>query len=440
MIRLGRRSFLRGVVGGAVVTVGLPFLEWTQKWSPQGRAATTSDGFPIRFGLFFWGNGILPERFVPQQTGETWELSEQLKPLSPFHKKLTVVSGMQVAVPNVEPHFATAAGILSGRPLQVVGTNSTFAGPSIDQVAAEALGQETLYRSLEFGAAANKGLSHNGPNSVNYPETSPFALFDRVFGTSFKLPGTQSVTDPTLALRQSVLDAVGDDIKTLQKKVSSQDKIRLEQHLDGIRALEKKLAKLAADPPNLAACAYPTQPEAEYPDIDGRPQLQEKNARMAEIIAFALACDQTRVFSNFFTEPVNNLLFQDAPAGHHQLTHDEPGDQPEVHAITLQCMEAFAAQLAALDSIVEGEQTLLDHCMILGTSDVSFAKLHSGDDFPILLAGGAGKLRTGIHYRSPSKENASKVLLTLSRAAGMDLSSFGDAEGLTDQGLSAIEV
>ncbi|NUN13112.1 MAG: DUF1552 domain-containing protein [Myxococcales bacterium] len=440
MIRVGRRSFLRGVIGGTVITVGLPFLEWTHKWIPRGHAATTSDGFPVRFGLFFWGNGILPERFVPQQTGDSWELSEQLQPLRSFQQKLTVVSGMQVAVPNVEPHFATAAGILSGRPLQSTGANATFAGPSIDQVIASVLGEDTLYRSLEFGAASNKGLSHNGPNSINYPETSPFALFDRVFGKSFKLPGTESVTDPTLALRQSVLDAVTADIKKLQTKVSSNDKVRLEQHLDGIRALEKKLAKLAADPPNLAACAYPTQPEPDYPDIDGRPQLQEKNAAMAEIIAFAMACDQTRVFSNFITEPVNNLLFKNAPAGHHQLTHDEPGEQPEVHAITVQCIEAFAAQLAALDAIVEGEQTLLDHCMILGTSDVSFAKLHSGDDFPILLAGGAGKLKMGVHYRSPSKENASKVLLTLARAAGLDMTSFGDAEGFVNQSLSAIEV
>lgn len=433
---MNRRTLLRGILGGAAVTVGLPWLELFER---AARAASPG-GFPRRFGLFYWGNGILPSRWVPTAQGTAWELSDQLAPLAPFKDAVTVVSGMRVGVPNVEPHFATAAGFLSGRPIIKNGSDYTFSGPSIDQIIAGVIGQETRFASLELGTKSSDGMSHNGPNSRNPPETSPIAFFERVFGGSFTLPGDEPKVDPRLALKRSVLDAVGDDLLRLQGTLGAEDKQRLEAHLDGVRTLEKRLAKLEEDPPNLAACALPTVPVSEYPDIDGRPQLAEKNAIMSEIAAMALACDQTRVFSNWFTHPVNNLLFKGATAGHHQLTHDEPGEQPEVHKITLQCMEAFAAQVAALAKVKEGDGTLLDHCVLLGTSDVSLGKTHSPEDFPIVLAGSAGgRLRTGVHYRSASSENASKVLLTLCRALGLDLAEIGDAEGHTKDGLGAIE-
>lgn len=432
-----RRTLLRGLLGGAVVTVGLPWLEVFER---AARAAGGDSGFPRRFGLFFWGNGILPERWVPASQGTDWELSDQLASLAPFRDDISVVTGMRVGVPNVEPHFATAAGFLSARPIIKSGNDYTFAGPSIDQIVAGAIGQETRFASLEIGTRSSDGMSHNGPHSRNPPETSPVALFERVFGGSFTLPGSEAKVDPKLALKRSVLDAVAGDIQRLQGQLGTEDKQRLEAHLDGVRTLEKRLAKLEEDPPNLAACALPTAPTSEYPDIDGRPQLAEKNAIMSEIAAMALACDQTRVFSSWFTHPVNNLLFPGATAGHHQLTHDEPGEQPEVHKITLQCVEAFAAQVAALKKVKEGDGTLLDHCVLLGTSDVSLAKTHSPEDFPILLAGSAGgRLRTGVHYRSTSSENASKVPLTLCRALGMELAELGDAEGHTKDGLGAIE-
>jgi hypothetical protein len=436
MRRLSRRTLLRGLLGGAAVTVGLP---WLEIFLPTARAASDG-GFPRRFGLFFWGNGIIPSRWTPEGTGKDYTLSDQLMPLAPFRDQLTVVTGMRVAVPNVEPHFATAAGFLSGRPIQKNGSDHTFAGPSIDQIIAEAVGGETRFASLELGAKPGSGMSHVGPNAVNPPETSPFALFERVFGGGFTLPGDTPKVDPTLALRRSVLDAVMGDIERVQGQLGAEDAARLEAHLDGVRALEKRLAKLEEDPPNLAACALPATPKADYPDIDGRPQLRAKNEILSEITAFALACDQTRVFSNWFTAPVNNNLFEGAASGHHQLTHDEPGDQPQVHAITLQCIEAFAAQIAALAGIKEGDGTLLDHMVVLGTSDVSLAKTHSPEEFPIALVGSlGGRLHPGIHYRSPAGENASKVPLTIARAMGIDLASFGDAEGYDDTGLGAIE-
>jgi hypothetical protein len=348
---------------------------------------------------------------------------------------------MRVALPNSVPHFAGAAGILSGAPLLDQYGENTFSSASIDQLAATTLGELTRFRSLELGAQPGDGLSFSGPNTRNPPESSPHALFDRIFGTGFTLPGDTPIADPTLAVRRSILDGLLGQISDVQNSVGKSDKARLDQHLEGIRALEKRLAKLQENPPNLASCAYAPEPLADYPDVEGRPQLKEKNKAFADIVAYALACDQTRVFSDFFTYPVNNTLFPGAPAGHHQLTHDEPGDQPAVNAIVIQCIEAFADLVTSLKSIPEGDATLLEHCAILCTSDVSLGKTHSLEDVPIVIAGSAGgKLRKGIHYRSPASENASKVMLSLIRAVGVNAASFGEDVGKVSDGLSAIEV
>ena len=104
-------------------------------------------------------------------------------------------------------------------------------------------------------------------------------------------------------------------------------------------------------------------------------------------------------------------------------------------------MQAFARQVEALAAIPEGDGTLLDHCLLLGTSDVSLGKTHSFEDFPILIAGsGGGRIKSGLHYRSPSSENTGKVPLSLMRALGIDAASFGKDEGETAVGLSEIEV
>jgi hypothetical protein len=436
-----RRTLLRGLLGGAVVTVGLPPLERFFNAHGTAYADAASDGFPKRFGLFFWGNGVLPPRWIPTGKGADWQLSDQLQPLAPLKSKVSVVSGTRLLTPNNNPHGAGAAGLLSGRPLLMTGGDVTFAGPTIDQVIAAVIGKDTRFKSLEFGAAPGGGLSYNGPNSQNPPESSPHKLFARIFGSGFTMPGEKPKFDPTLGLRRSILDGIGTDLQAVRKQVGYADQQRLDQHLEGVRELEKRLQKLELAPPKLDACKVPATPDPEYPDIEGRPQLLLKNKLMAELTAYAFACDQTRVFSNFLSMPVNNLLFMGAPAGHHELTHNEPGDQPEVHKIVLLCIEALRDQLLALDAIAEGDGTLLDHCAVLGASEVSLGRTHSLEEMPIVVAGSAGgKLRTNYHHRGEGGENTSKVLLSIARAVGANLASFGGDGGEAKDGLSAIEV
>lgn len=438
--KLSRRTMLRGMVGGVGVAIGLPALEIFFDRAGRARAA---DPFPKRFGVFFWGNGMLPDKWVPAKTGTSWDPSPTLVPLADVKDKISVVSGMKVFTGSNFPHSSGAVGILSGAPFEN-NTDSTFVEPSIDQFIAAAAGQDTRFRSLEMSVQrAAKGWSYNGPHNQNPPEWSPAAFFNRVFVDGFVMPGSMVEPDPRLPLRQSILDGVMGEATALQGVLGSADKARLEQHLDGIRALEKQIDKLQQNPPALVACAVPGKPLDDYPDIDGRPQLSATSRVLVDILVMALACDQTRVFSHWFSDSVSNVLFPIAgvDAGHHQLTHDEPGDQPKVHSILLYIMEEFAYLVKALAAVPEGDSTLLDHCAILATSDCSLGRSHSVEEYPILIAGSCnGALQTGVHYRSTSSENTSKVLLTLARAMGMTLDSYGKGDGLVTSSVSAIEV
>jgi hypothetical protein len=428
------------VLQGSAVFVGLPLLE--AMLNGNGTALACGGAIPRRFGLFFWGNGNRPDRWVPSTDGESWELSEELAPLANVKEKVTVVSGLSVKVPNVLPHTSGAAGLLTGIAPVSEGGNETFAGPTIDQVIAAEVGGDSLYPSLQTAATDASGQSYNGPNSKNPPETDPYALYERLFGASFREPGEEALVDPTLGLRRSVLDSVADDIVTLQARLGAADKARLDQHLTGVRDLETRLARLEEDPPSLEACGRPaTEPLASYPDEEGRPQISARSRAMIDMLAMAFACDQTRVFGHYLCDPVSNILFPGASAGHHNLTHDEGGDQPEVHAITTQIVAELAYLLEAFDAVVEADGTLLDNCCILGCSEVSLGQTHSLDDVPIVLGGGlCGTLRTGIHYRSYTGDNASSLMLSIMRGMDILATSFGSDDAYTTSGLSEIEV
>lgn len=438
-MKLRRRTVLRGLLGSATVSVGLPILDcWL---NDRGTAFAGGGGLPKRFGLWFWGNGILPARWVPPDEGRGWTPSEQLAPLRPVRDDITVVTGLDVKTGNSIPHWSGPAGMLTGAPLIVrSGEDYTFEAPTLDQVIANEVGGETRFRSLELGVKPAEGMSHNGPDSRNPPESEPGRLFDRIFGGGFRAPGADPTPDPRLRLRRSVLDAVIEDIRRLSPEVGAQDKLRLDQHFDGIRALERRLARLEEAPPNLDACAVPDRPTNDYADVDGRPPMPEIALAMNEVLAMALACDQTRVFTFGYTHPLNNVLFPGMPAGHHRLTHDEPGDQPLVNQIVISIMEQLRIFVERLKAVPEGDGTLLDHSVVFATSDTSFGRTHTLTEYPAILAGSAcGVLKTGLHYRTTPGDNASKLGLTLLRAMDIGAPSFGVGEGRAETTLGGIE-
>jgi hypothetical protein len=421
---LSRRAMLKGMLGGAVVSVGLPPL--AAMMNGNGTAYAGASSFPKRFGVWFWGNGVLPDDWVPASEGKGYAFSPILSPLASVREHVLLITGTRVATLNTSPHEAGPAGLLTGDQPR----HGTYSRATIDQTIAAKVGAETRFRSLEVGVQrATRSLSHSGPNAMNPTEADPTAIFTRLFGDGFRRPGTTSEPDPRLGLDRSVLDAVREQSHRLRARLGVADRRRLDEHLEGIAIIERQIKRQQENPPVLAACQPPDEAPPVLPDVNGRPDMRERSKLISELVAMALACDQTRVFFDMYSQPVNNTLFGDTPAGHHQLTHDEGGDQPTVRSILQLIMADFATFLTTLKNVQEGDGTLLDNTLVLATTDCGYGRNHSLDEYPILLAGGAATgIRLGEHLRARD-ENACKVSLAILQAMAVRTSEFGVGEG-----------
>lgn len=440
---LDRRTVLRGLVGGAAVGIGLPALEIML--NGNGTALATGLPIPDRFGVWFWGNGTRPEYWLPSGS-DPWTPSLELAPLADLVPWVSVVSGCGIKTPYW-PHHSGMTGIMTGMPYYHVGDTrdtivSTFAGQSVDQIAADHFEGQASFRSLEGGVCQFTGtdegttfqhLSHNGPNNPNPSEYSPSALFSRLF---------VDPTDKEINLvRQQVLDGVLGQIDRLKTRLGARDIERLDQHLDSINTLQVRLA-------SAPVVCDPGVAPGDVGDVNGLEQIQEKNEVMSDLFALALSCDQTRAFSiQYSTCGSGNVFWQvGAVDGLHLQCHLEPPPQPIVHAATVFNMERLAYFLRKLRDTPEGAGNLLDSCSILCTTEHPDGYTHSQNDFPILVAGlGNGRLRGGVHYRysgadSGSYQNTSDAVLTALRGAGVVAASFGSDAGYTTTSISELEV
>jgi hypothetical protein len=454
-LRLSRRTVVRGLVGGGAVTVGLPPLE--AMFNGNGTALADGSALPRRLGVFFWGNGVRLANWTPAATGPDYPLSRSLMALAPVRKYVNLVSGMDIKIPASQGHHTGTVGILSGAPLisQPKGTaafRSTFSKPSVDQIAAAELGKLTQFKSLEVGVSRRLNrsegttlwyLSHNGPDSPNPPIYAPADVFKRLFGGGDPSGAAPGVAPEKIALlRKSVLDGVIADLNRLKTRASTADRTRLDQHLDNVRGIEKRLTPAGGGTARAGGtCTVPKAPGT-FPDTAQGEQLEPIMSAMSDLIAVALACDQTRVFSVMFSGSVCSTVYWqvDVHGGHHSLTHDEPGDQPQIQAATEFTMKMFGLLLQALANTPEGAGNLLDNSAIVASSDTAEGRAHSIRDYPIVVGGrGGGFLKSpGVHYRSKG-ENTSTVLLSLLHAAGVNAAGFGDGTGRATTGCTAIE-
>lgn len=433
-----RRSFLRGAFQGSSVVIGLPLFESMLNCS--GTAFADGTELPTRFGIWFWGNGVRPDYWTPLTTGTSWEPNEETEPLRSLRPYLSVASGYDIKTDS-HPHHSGMAGIFTGRKYQKIGDvrdtiASTFASQSVDQIAADHFMGQTPFRSLEVGITKFHGtdegstfqhLSHNGPNNFNPSTYSATQLFHRLFGLSQE--------EGKKFARRSVLDVVYKQSNKLSRRLGAADAIRLEQHLESIRTLELQLAYAGN------TCESIIEP-FDHPEQNGQEQIEAKNNMMSDILALALACDLSRVFSVQFSTAGSAVVFSQAGAvdGLHGLCHTEALPQPTVHAATTMTMEHLAQFLQKLRDTPEGDGNLLTHSSILCTSELTDGYTHGNFDFPLIVAGlGSGRLCGNMHHRSATSESATDVVLTALRGAGVEAESFGADEGYTTQSVSALE-
>ena len=447
--RLSRRTFLRGVAGGAAASMALPTLEIML--NSNGDAYADGTGFPVRMGIFFWGMGVRLDRWVPGRDGPSWSLSPELEPLADVKDYLNVVSGYRaMAGYGRRGHHDGAAAMLSATPFIALPSpnspySSKFGGPSIDQIAADRIGATTTLPALHVGVSkrvlTDQGptlqfMSHRGPDQPVPSERNPRVVFDRLF-RNFRDADTGTTLPQSALTRLDVLDLVKADADGLRRRLGRDDQRRLDAHLDGVRQLEREIAAL---PPQ--GCSRPDTPEETNNDIDGQEQMAKVCAVMARLVARAFACDLTRVGTVFFTGGSSDAVYASLGQvrGLHELSH-QASSQEKVHDAVVYNMGCLNDLLKVMRDTPEGDGNLLDHSVWLCTSDVAEGYNHSSNDYPILVAGRAnGYLRyPGIHHRGTIQNNTSDVLLSVMQAAGTNVTEIGAEQGYSNQPCRAIE-
>lgn len=438
---------------GAAVTIPLPLLEVMLNQNGTALAQSATPLSPL-YVTWFFGNGSLPGRWKPTATGAgaAWQLSPQLQPLAEVKSHLTVLTGLEnkLVVGGVE-HPTGSAGATTGAPLN----GNAVRAPSIDQVVADLISTGAPYRSLEVGVtpATPNGfqdslhtVSHRGPNARNNPEFDPKEVFDRLFtGSVAPDPGSGVEEAAKLAtVKKSVLDSVLQDGANLQLKLGATDKQRIEAHLEAIRAIERRLDAMPGG--TLAECANPTEPTAEMDRNSEAPPAV--NTAMAELTTLALACEQTRVVSFMFSVPAAHVYYRHLAADmnddfHDIICHGDAGDQsnqPRVDKGVLYAMGCLNELLTMLKATPHGSSNLLDASLVYVTSDTAWGKIHTKEEWPVLLAGKAGgRLRGDEHHNYPG-ESLSKALLTVAQLMGSSATELGLDAGKVTSPLSGIQV
>jgi hypothetical protein len=428
MKKLNRRTVLRGALGGASIGVALPFLDLFLDGNGQALAAT-GQRIPVRFGTWIWGCGHIPERWVPTAEGKDYTLPPDLEPLAPYRGKLAILSGYDVkldGVPN-KPHITGCLGLRTGIPVP----SENVRAPTVDVIIGDAISAGTRFSSIEVSTSGiQRSYSFRAAGSPNPSETSPVALYQRIFGEGFQDPNAATFTpDPRTMVRQSVLSAVAEDRKRIMRDVGVEDRRRLEEYFTSIRKLEDQLALQLQPPAKVENFTMPKAPPNTPMDsvVDN---VMVTHRLMAGLLAKALQCNQTKVINVLLSDTTSNLRRAGSTTTHHTLTHEEPvnpklGYQENVGWFAQQSMVAWKDFLDAMDGIKEGDGTLLDNCMIFAHSDCSIAKAHAVEGIPVMIAGRAGgRIRTGFHLAGKA-DPASRIGLTLQQAMGLQVEKWG---------------
>ena len=285
--------------------------------------------------------------------------------------------------------------------------------------------------------------SRRNATALNPSEPSPLALYNRVFGPGFADPNAAEFTpDPRILLRRSALSVVADDRKRIEALLGAADRVRLDQYFTSLRQLERQLELSLTQPPPLEACRVPDAPP-ELADSFELERVVENHRLMTEVLAMALACDQTRVFNMVFSDAASSLHTAGSSDTHHTLTHEEPNDpelgyQPKATAFVVRTMEAWTTFVQTLAAVPEGDGTLLDNCLVMAHSESSDANTHSVAGLPVMPAGRAGgRVRPGVHVRGVG-ESTARVALTMQQAMGLPVASFGVKQNETTRPVSEV--
>ncbi len=419
--RFGRRALLAGIGAPLVLAPFLPTV------------ARSAGDAPKRLVVFFSPHGTVFNQWTPTGSETNFTLGSILSPLAPFQDDIVVVDGLRVDLsgPMGGPHTCGPSWVWTGSQMQESsefqhsmccqphGWNSY---PSLDQVVAEAIGADSAFKSLEFGVKTGSykwpgsRISYGAPAQALDPIDDPVEMFDKLF-SSFGL-GAEELAK-IRARKQSVIDVVKGDLQSLKPKFGANDQKRIEAHLDGVRAIEGQLD-------NILACTPPDGPASIDPNTnDNFPEISTAHI---DLLVAALACDATRVATLQHSVGENSgIVFNWAGAaeGHHSMSHQADGPLVAIHQWYAGQMAYLIGKLKATPEPTDTTKSLLDSTLIVWGSEVGVPQSHGYERMPFVLAGGAGgALQTGRFLTYPGA-NHCRLFVSIARAMGLDLSTFG---------------
>lgn len=441
-----RRALLRGVLGGATIGVGLPFLDCFLDDHGTALAATGAP-LPVTFGTWLQSMGFNPGRWVPEKAGPGFENNIELKVFDPYRDRMNIFSGMRYFLDN-RPHVTHVAGpqIASTGGLyaagQGVNDSRGESGPSVDAVIADQIGSRTRFRSLEACFTGTpKTWSRRSGSVINASESSPAELYKRIFGSGYRDPNAEDFTpDPAVMARRSVLSIVGEQRKDFVKTLGATDRVRMDEYFTALRNIEQRLELELKKPEPISSCVKAANVEEAPPS--SMVENAERNAKLfAGLIAHAVACDQTRVFNVCVDS--EDMHKSGSSMTWHMLSHEEPvnrelGYQKETTWFINWANAIFVDFLDTIDGMKEGDGSVLDRMAILWQTDHSDARSHSLDNIPAITMGNAGgRLKTGMHVPMPG-DPVTRIALTMQQALGVPVNRWGERSNETSKTITEI--
>jgi hypothetical protein len=427
--RISRRTVLRG----AGCAMALPWLESLDLFAdtPQGAA------FPKRFGVVFLGNGINEDHWSAEGAGADMKLSKTLQPLEPLKQKINVIDGLYVkALTGQGIHPGQTGSLLSGA--HIAKGAIIHSGISIDQMIASRVGDDTPqssivlaceqpmtgYHETNFSMAYSSHISWQSPESPVPVEIYPSLAWDNLFDNRGSL------------LNISILDRVKDQAQNLTRKISSNDKAKVDEYLTSVREVETRVERMrkGKDSADDAARAKNTVAATMDRPANGLPEDLRDHARlMCDIIAIAFQTNKTRVASLIISRDLSAMYypFLEVKDGHHSASHNNNSDGYE--RIARFHVSQYAYLASKLDSMKEGNGTVLDNTCLMFLSNMWIGRKHDNFRLPLVLAGGlGGTLETGrtLNYLNATEDNRKMCALYLSLMDrfGIKLEQFGDAQ------------
>jgi hypothetical protein len=433
---LDRRTVLRGL-GTAIA---LPMLDAMMPLTAV--AARMAKTKPNRMAFLFVPNGINMAHWTPAKEGAL-VLPHILQPLSGVQSKISVLSGLAQYNANAlgdgpGDHARSAAVFLTGvKPVKTAGSDIRV-GQSVDQLAAHAIGSQTRFASLEIGCErggfagdCDSGYSCAYSSSISWrtattpmaKEVNPRLVFERLFGSGDR--NSSSVHGIKDSQRNSILDFVLEDARALKNQLGPRDNRKLDEYLEGVREIEKRLARMESATATLPGGARPSGIPSDY---------GEHLRLMGDMMILAFRADLTRICTFMFANEGSNRSYVPigVPEGHHDISHH--GNDPHKLEAKLKIDRFHVEQLAyilnKMDSIQEADGTLLDNTMLLYGGGISDGNRHNHDDLPILFAGrGGGSIQTGKHIAYANDLPLNNLYLAMLERVGIRTDKLGDSTG-----------